>query len=157
MVEFLMAGIPVIFITMSIMEISLESWKFETMIYAIQVAARYACSHGRTCTKGTNTCTITVGNVATLINQQSPSLDPSLLDVTLATHSGTAATCNPLNSCLTSSTQFPSSIDNGVGFDVTITATYPMNNPFPMMWFGNASVAGRTYTLGAVTQQTIVY
>jgi Flp pilus assembly protein TadG len=157
LIEFTIAAVPVIFVTLSIIEMSLESWKFETMVYAIQVAARYACVHGRTCTRNSNTCTITVGNVATLINTQAPSLDPALLNVTLATHSGTAATCNPLSSCLSTATQFPSAIDNGVGYDVTITATYPMYNPLAMMWFGNSSKAGTSFTLGAVSKQTIVY
>src|ERR1019366_4410055 len=149
LIEFTIAAVPVIFVTLSIIEMSLESWKFETMVYAIEVAARYACAHGRTCTKNGNACTITVGNVATVINTQAPSLNPALLNVTLATHSGTAATCNPLNSCLSTATQFPSAIDNGVGYDITITATYPMHNPLPMMWFGNSSLAGHSFTLGA--------
>src|ERR1017187_10919473 len=65
LIEFTIAAVPVIFVTLSIIEMSLESWKFETMVYAIEVAARYACAHGRTCTKNGNACTITVGNVAT--------------------------------------------------------------------------------------------
>ena len=157
LIEFTMAAVPLIFITISIVEMSLESWKYQTMIYAVQVATRYVAGHGRTCTKNGNTCTTNIGSVATLINTYAPSLDPGLLNVTFASNSGTAATCNPLNTCLTNATQYPSSIDNGVGLDITISATYPMNNPFPMMWFGNGSFNGQTHTLGAISRQTIVY
>lgn len=156
MIEFTMVGIPVIFLTLSIIEMSLESWKFHSMAYAIQVAARYACQHGRTCTKNGNTCTIEVENVANMINAQAPSLDPSLLNVTLTTH-GASVTCNPLNTCFTNTAQFPRTTDNGVGLPITITATYPMNNPLPMLWFGSAGSSGSAFTLGATTLQTILY
>src|SRR5579863_7779113 len=112
-IEFTMVAIPVIFLTTSIIEMSLESWKFHSMMYGIQVAARYACQHGRTCSKNTggasaNSCTIRVEDVANMISHQAPSLDPALLNVTLTTHSATT-TCNPLNSCFSTTTQFPDS------------------------------------------------
>jgi Flp pilus assembly protein TadG len=156
LIEFTIVGIPAIFLTASIIEMSLDGWQFESMTYAIQVAARYACQHGRTCTKNGNTCTIEVENVASLINAQAPSLDPSQLNVTLTTHSA-SVTCNPLNSCLTNTAQFPNSTDNGVGFPITITATYPMKSLFPMMWFGSNTSSGTAFTLGATAYQTIVY
>src|SRR5579863_570165 len=95
MLEFTIVAIPVIFATVSIVEMSLESWKFHSMAYAVEVAARYACQHGRTCTKNSNACTIEVENVANLIAAQAPSLDSSLLNVSLITHSQTIS-CNPL-------------------------------------------------------------
>jgi len=156
MVEFTMVAVPMICVTTSIMEMSLESWKFASMSYAIEVAARYACTHGRTCTKSGNTCTIRVQDVATLISAQAPSLDSSKLNISLITNSATK-TCNPLSTCLTDTTQFPSSTDNGVGLDIKITATYPMNNPLPMIWFRSVSTSGGSFTLGATTRQTIVY
>jgi Flp pilus assembly protein TadG len=156
MIEFLLVGIPVIFLTASIIEMSLDSWQFESMAYAVQTAARYACQHGRTCTKNGNACTIEVEDVAGLINAQAPSLDPSQLNVTLTTHSASVS-CTPLNSCLTNTAQFPNSTDNGVGFPITISATYPMKSMFPMMWFGSGNFTGSAFTLGANAYQTIVY
>jgi Flp pilus assembly protein TadG len=155
-IEFTMAAVPLIFLTCSIVEMSLESWKFHTMAYAVEVAARYACQHGRTCSKNGNNCTIRVEDVANLISTQAPSLDPSLLNVTLTTHSATT-TCNPLNTCFSTITTFPSATDNGVGLDIKITATYPMKNPMPMFWFGSQGSSGSSFTLGATSRQTIVY
>ena len=158
MVEFTMVAVPMIVVTMSIIEMSLESWKFHSMAYAIEMADRYACAHGRTCTKNSNACTITVGNVTTVITRLAPALDTSKLNVSLITHNGaTTVTCNPVSTCLSSSTQFPNSSDNGVGADITIKATYPMGNPLVMMWFGSNGSAGPSFTLGATTRQTIVY
>jgi Flp pilus assembly protein TadG len=160
-VEFTMAAIPIIFLTTSIIEMSLESWKFHSMVYAIQVADRYACQHGITCTQNTggtsaNSCTIQVETVANMISQQAPSLDPSLMNVTL-TANGTTTTCNPLNSCFSTATQFPGATNNQVGFPITISATYPMHNPLPMLWFGSRGSSGSVFTLGATTTQLIVY
>jgi Flp pilus assembly protein TadG len=156
LVEFTVVTIPLIFITTSIIEMSLESWKFESMSFAIQAAARYACAHGRTCTKSGNTCTIRVQDVVSVITSQAPSLNTSLLNVSLVTSSATK-TCNPISSCATDTTQFPNTTDNGVGSDIKITATYPMNNPLPFFWFGSGSQVGPNFTLGATTRQTIVY
>jgi len=156
LVEFTMAAIPVVFMTISIFEMSLESWQFHSMAYAIEVAARFACGHGRTCTKNGNTCTIQVKDVANIIATQGPALDSSRLNISLITHS-TTTTCNPLNTCFTNTTQFPSLTDNGLGLDITITAQYPMRNPLPMMWFRNSSLSGNDFTLGATTRQYIVY
>ena len=167
MVEFAIVAIPIIFLTVSIMEMGLESWKFHSMVFAIDQAARYAAGHGRTCTKNGNTCTIQVKDVAYVITNQAPALDPSKLNVTLTTHSSSVS-CTPLSNCTTqncpasvtctnNTTQFPSSTDNGVGLDITIQATYTMYNPIPMLWFGSSASPGQTYTLGARTRQTIVY
>jgi len=169
-VEFTICAVPIIFMTTSIIEMGLESWKFHSMVFAIDMAGRYAAGHGRTCTKNSNTCTIQVKDVAYVIASQAPGLDTSKLNVTLIPHTVSATVnCTPINTCTTkncspgatctdNTAQFPSSTDNGVGLDITIKATYKMYNPLPMMWFGSSASSGATsYTLGATTRQTIVY
>jgi Flp pilus assembly protein TadG len=156
-IEFVMVVVPTIFLTTSVFEMSLASWQFHSMAYAIEVADRYACSHGRTCSKGGNACTIRVQDVANMILAQAPALSSSKLNVTLTTHAATV-TCNPLSFCTSNTNQFPSSTDNGVGNDITISATYPVTNPIPMMWFGStANSGGGTWILGATTKGNIVY
>jgi Flp pilus assembly protein TadG len=154
LVEFTLTTLPIIFLAISVVEMSLLSWKYHSMAYAVEVAARYASMHGRNCTKNANTCTITVGNVASVISAQAPQLDPSLLNVTLTTHAATV-TCNPLNTCLGNTAQFPNSVDNGVGLDITIAATYPFATPLPLYWPGSPS-AGNV-RLGATSRQNIVF
>jgi hypothetical protein len=155
-IEFTIVGVPIVFLTTSITEMSLESWNFHSMVYAIEVADRYACDHGRTCSKNGNTCTIRVQDVASLISHPAPGLDSSLMNVTLTTHS-TSTNCLPLNACFTNTTQFPSTTDNGVGLDIKISATCAMHNPVSMLWFGSAGTAIGTFTVGTTTRQNIVY
>ena len=156
LIEFTLLTLPVIFMTLSILEMSLIGWKYHSMAYGVEVAARYACIHGRNCSKNGNSCTITVGNVANVIASQSPALDASQLNVTLTTHASSVS-CNPLNSCFSNASQFPNSTDNGVGLDVTITATYLFRNPIPFAWAGQAGSTVGTFTLGATSRQSIVF
>src|SRR5580698_8253691 len=85
LVEFTLVGIPLIFLTISIIEASIAMWQYHSMMFANESAARYASMHGYGCTQNGNTCTITVGTVAKMIANQAPSLDTSRLDVTLYT------------------------------------------------------------------------
>ena len=154
--EFTMVGIPIILLTLAIIEASLAMWQYHTMAYAVDLATRYVTMHGRGCTQNGNTCAITVGNVAHLIAQQSPALDASKLNVTLKSQSNTIP-CNPLNSCFSSADQFPSSADNGLNLDVTISATYLISNPMPMFWMGTAPSSIGSVNLGASSRQRIVF
>lgn len=156
MIEFVIVGIPVVFLTLSIIEASLAMWNYHTMSYAVELAARYASVHGRGCTQNGNNCAITVGNVATTIANQALGLDSSKLDVTLKTYS-TTTTCNPLNTCLSNTTQFPSTTDNGVNQDITISATYPISSPMPLFWFGSSPSTIGNMTLGASSRQRIAF
>jgi Flp pilus assembly protein TadG len=156
LIEFTLIGIPVIFVTISIIEASLAMWQFHSMSYTIETAARYAATHGRGCTKNGNTCSITVGGLTHLIANQAPPLDPSKLNITLTTDTTTRA-CHPINVCFSSTDMFPNATDNGVNLDIKIVATYPVSNPMPMFWPGSGAVAGATYTLGATTRQRIVF
>lgn len=152
-----MIAIPVIFLTLSTIEASLAMWQFHTMQYAIELVDRYVTTHGRGCTQNGNACSLTVGNVASMIVSQARALDPAKLNITLTTHSSTT-TCAPVNTCLTSTTQFPNATDNGVNLDVTIAATYPISAPMPMVWPGAGSTSSvGTFTLGATTRQRILF
>ncbi len=156
LLEFTLTSIPILFLGLSIVEMSLLSWKFHSMAYAVEVAARYACVHGRDCTKNGNSCTITVGNVAHVISAQAPQLDSSKLNVTLTTHASTV-TCTPLNTCFSNAAQFPNSTDNGVGLDITVAATYPFATPVSIFWPGSQSYSPGNVTLGATSRQNIVF
>lgn len=156
LLEFTLVGIPVLFLTASVVNTSIAMWQFHTMEYALQVTDRYVALHGRSCSQNGNNCTMTVGGVATMIKTQAPSLDPSKLKVTLTTQSASVV-CEPLNSCLTNSAQFPSTADNGVNFDVTLSGTYKVFIPVLMFWPGSQGVPSANYTLGATTRQTIQF
>jgi hypothetical protein len=94
--------------------------------------------------------------VATIVANQAPSLDTSRLNLTLTTQSG-STNCNPVSSCLSNGTQFPSSADNAVGDDVKLSLTYPISNPIVLFWPGAGSTRAATYTLGATSRQRILF
>src|ERR1700733_9737665 len=135
MIEFVLLGIPVIFITLSIIEVSLAMWQFHSLAYTVAIAARYAATHGIGCTQNGNTCAITVGNVASLLSTQAPALSSSKLNATL-TANGVSTSCNPVSNCFGNTAQFPSSGNNAVNKDVKIVVTYPVVNPLPLFWPG---------------------
>jgi len=66
LIEFILVGIPFLFLWISIEEISRGMFPYHTLQFASKMAASYASEHGATCSSGTNTCSTTVGNVVTV-------------------------------------------------------------------------------------------
>ena len=65
MIEFTLVGIPMIFLLISIFEISRAMWNYHTLAFAIREATRYAAVHGSGCsTDPHNSCQATVAQVA---------------------------------------------------------------------------------------------
>lgn len=169
MLEFVLVGVSVIFTTISIIEMGVESWNFHSMLFAIDTAARYTSGHGRTCTKNGNSCTIQVKDIATMIAQRVPGVSTSQLNVTLTpATTANAVSCTPLSNCTATNcpsgvtctnntAQFPGSTDNGVGSSITISANFTSSKIIPFFWLGSSGSSGQSYRLTATTNQTIVY
>jgi len=156
LIEFSLMAMPTLFMSITIVECSIGMWEFSSMSNALAVAARYAASHGATCSQNGNSCAVTLGNVANVIANTAPALNPAKLNVTLTTASG-ATTCNPLSSCQTSTATFPSGTDGAVGNDITISATYKITNPLPMYWPPREDSDVSSHTLGAISRQRIQF
>jgi Flp pilus assembly protein TadG len=155
LIEFTLMGIPMVFVTISVVYVSIGMWQFHSLAYASEMTARYVSVHGATCAANGNTCTITVGNVATFFSTQAMALDASKVIVQMKDGSGTT-TCNPVNSCNSTATQFPSASYNSVGSDITITATYGVKSPLAMFWPPDIDWA-HDYTVGAQSRQRIMF
>ena len=102
-----------------------------------------------------NTCTITVGNVATFFSTQAMALDASKVIVKMKDGSGTT-TCNPVSSCNSTATQFPSASYNSVGSDITITATYGVKSPLAMFWPPRHRLGARLHGGGPIPPKDYV-
>ena len=89
LIEFTLLGVPLLFITISIVAVSIDMWEFHNLAYSVEQTARYVTVHGATCTQNTNSCTITVGNVATYFKTQALALDPTQVIVMITDGSGT--------------------------------------------------------------------
>jgi Flp pilus assembly protein TadG len=153
--EFAIIGPCLLLLTLTLFQICLIMWQYETLAFAVREGARYAATHGQGCSYTGNSCSVTVSSVAHQIATAATGLDPNVLKVTLTPSTGTGVTCNPLNSCYSNATTWPPSTANTEGTStVTIAATYPMNLFFvhPQGFVGSSSG-----NLQASSQQVIQF
>lgn len=161
--EFAVAGIPIMLLIVSVIEISRGMWTYTTLSYAVTEASRQASVHGSDC-EPPNNCVLLVGNYAYLISGSSPQLDPNQMNVTFSTAGNIVSSypCNPLQSCINAGGQYYGTIFPpplaGTGSDVKITATYPFQSPLTMFFPGLTSpTAAITITLRATSQEPILF
>jgi Flp pilus assembly protein TadG len=157
LIEFTLLGIPMTFILISIVSISIGMWEYQNLAWAVDQTARYGTMHGVTCTENSNSCAINVGNMANYFIGAASALDPGTVSVSFTDGSGTATTCNPINSCTSNSAQFPGTAYNSVGSDIKVTASYTVPNPIALYWPGSGSVVASNFTVGATSRQRIEF
>ena len=135
-VEFTLAGIPVIFLIYSTIQLSMAMWNYHTLAYAVNEGAHYAALRGQGCTTGGNSCGTTVSALAKQIAAAAPGIPDSQVSVTLTTASGAATPCAPLNSCYSNSAAWPpaKNNDNIPGKNITISAQYQYPSALAMFW-----------------------
>jgi Flp pilus assembly protein TadG len=153
--EFALAGIPMMLTFISIVQISLAMWTYQTLAYAAKETDRYIAVHGTHCASGTNNCKLTVGNVATAAANFAIGLSPSSLNLTLTSPS-TTYTCNPVSSCTSNSNQWPPTSDSTVGTVIQTRFQYQFNSALAMVWGGKTTSFG-TYNMGAYSKQRVLF
>jgi Flp pilus assembly protein TadG len=156
LIEFTLTGIPILFLTISIVECSIAMCEYESMINAVTIAARYAANHGANC-QSPNTCTIRIEDIANLIATTAWIITPSSMTVTFTDNTG-PTTCT-LSTCQTNTAQFPSSTSsaNAVGNPITIKVSHRLTNPMPMYWPPHVDTDDAGYTLSASSKQVIQF
>jgi hypothetical protein len=159
LVEFAIVGIPAVFLSLTLFWLPVALWRYHTLAEVAQVTARYVTAHGYDCTQNGNTCSITLGNIASYVESQAVGLSKSSLNVKLTAASGDT-TCNPVSSCDSSSTVYPSgSSDGAQGADIIVTVTYAVTNPIYLYWPGAGTIApsSTTYTFSGKSRQRITF
>jgi len=158
-VEFAMVGIPLIFAMISIVEMARGVWTYYNQAYAVNGTLRYVVVHGADCTTSGNSCTVTIGNIATQLATLGIGLAPTSWDVKfISATSSNSVTCNPLSSCLSNTTVWPPSPDNKVGSRVGISATYPFSTSLAMFWPGASPTHfNGAFSLPAYSQQLMQF
>lgn len=153
MLEFVLVGIPVIFIILSIVEISRGMWAYHTLAYAVREGVRYSVMHGKDCASP-NTCQVTIGQIAGVIEGAAAGLDPNAVTLTFTPASGSASTGTMANQAA-SATTWPPSTANADGQSVKISAVYPFHTFLAIFWAGAHSVAdsGTFYLPASSTEQ----
>jgi Flp pilus assembly protein TadG len=156
MLEFVLVGIPIIFVLISIFEISRGMWIYHSMAYAVREGARYAAVHGKGCADAPNACQVTIGQITSVIQAAGSGLPAGTTTVTFTPASGSVSSDTMVNQ-LASTTVWPPSGANAPGKDVQIKMTYPLRTILAVFWVG----AGRplndsgVFNLGASSTQPI--
>ncbi len=155
LIEFTLCAIPLIFVLISITQMSMTMWNYHTLAESVSYATRYASSRGAGCAG--QTCATTVGSIATLLASRAIGIPPGSVNATL-TSTASTVTCNPLNTCTSNGTAWPSLAGNTAGTDVTISVSYPVKFPIPM--YAPGSGKGSSFgglTLAAQSRQMVMY
>jgi Flp pilus assembly protein TadG len=168
--EFTMIGIPLLFILFGVANMSFAMLTLHTMQEACEQGARYAVTHGSTCSAGTNACGITVGKVAAVVANAAAGVSPNQLSVTLtvctagdntcpATGPLNQVSCSPLSSCISNGTPWPSSSNNTAGgYDVIVSADCSVASPIFMYWpSGGTPVKTPSSTFHAYSRQQLMF
>lgn len=157
MIEFTLAGIASLFLIISTVEISRGMWNYHTLAYAVREGARYVSFRGKGCTNTGNSCSVTIGNIATQIADVGIGLPAGQVDVTFTTNSGANTPCTPLSTCFSNATVWPPASDNAPGGTVTISAKYTFQSALAMFWPGAPSPSFGTIVFPASSTQVIMF
>jgi Flp pilus assembly protein TadG len=160
MLEFTLHAIPLLFVIISLFWMSMGMWEYHTLAEAVNETARYAALHGADCVG--QTCATTVEQIANTLAGRAVGIPPGQLNVTL-TSVAQDYTCNPLTSCQSNSSAWPSLAgntavgDSSAGTDISISAKYQFSSPISVWVPTYGSVRLGAVTLGANSTQPVIY
>jgi Flp pilus assembly protein TadG len=177
-VEMTLVGIPIIFILISVFEISRGMWMYHTLSYSVRNGVRTAVVHGINCINHLdvpNNCPKTINDIATAIQQSAVGIDPGLAELTFTPGSAGAGSTScylatpvgtppygALSNCSTYST-LPWPPDdgngtyNGVGKTVRIDIRTPFASALGMFWPGSKPVNFALMNLGATSTDYVQF
>ncbi len=157
--EFSLAGVPLLFIWISVIQMSIAMWSFHTLQYACKSGGAYVQLHGATdgyC--ASNTCQ--VGNAATAIANKLIGILPSQVTASFYTVSSSdhltktlVKTC-ALDACETDTTTFPNLATNG---EFAIQLEYQFKNGLSMFALQGNTVRFQNPWFPAYTHLTVLY
>jgi Flp pilus assembly protein TadG len=153
MLEFTLVGILLLFVLISTFEIARGMWTYHTLAYAAREGTRYASMHGKGCASP-NTCQITVGQIASLIESAGPGMDPNNTTLTLTPASG-SATSDTIANLLSNSTTWPPAAASAPGKNVQISLNYPFQTFLAILWQPGAG--SQVFHLAASSEEPIQY
>jgi Flp pilus assembly protein TadG len=154
--EFTLVGIPIIFMLVSIFEVSRGMWNYHAIAYAVREGTRYASVHGTNCSTAPNACTVTIAQITQRILDSGAGLSSNQLTLTFTSNGG-AITCLASN-CLLNATVWPPAGSQSVGNNITIRGTYPFVSALSMFWPGSGSgVNFGTFNFPASSRETVQF
>jgi Flp pilus assembly protein TadG len=167
MLEFTLVGIPIMFVLISIFEISRGMWVYHTLSYAVKEGVRYAIVHGTNCgPPSNNTCQTSIATIAQKIQDAGVGLDTgdSKTLLTFIDGGGAQTTCflgGATNPCSGQGTTWPpaggSPAANQVGEVIEIDIVTPFKSAIAMFWPGAQTVSFGTANLWASSSDRILF
>jgi hypothetical protein len=154
MLEFCLVSVPIVFVVVSLIWMCMGMWQYQTMEEAVNFAVRLYATHGADCVG--QTCATTVGNAASVIQQRMIGIPDSQVNVTL-TSTASTVTCNPLHSCYSNSSYWPSLAGNTAGTDLTIKAQLTLTLPIGLWTPHKGTQQFSGTTVAAQARQMVVY
>jgi hypothetical protein len=177
LVEMTLVGIPIIFVLISVFEISRGMWMYETSAYAVKVGVRFAMVHGIDCiTKPgvLSNCPTSINEVSQKIKAAAIGLPSTTTRLTFTPGATSAAPTScyiggtnangpygSLNGCSTYTTTWPpddgSGLLNGGGKSIRIDIKTPFKSALAMLWPGAGSVKFAATDLGGSSADYIQF
>jgi len=177
MIEMTLVGIPLLFVMISIFEMSRLMWVYHTMSHSVREVTRFASLHGQDCAAAAlgNNCAgggtppdnvtgalNTVGALVQVLEYTGVGIDAAKANLNFYSGPGLfnagssspqalglvpVAPCTPISVCAGSAQQFPSTQDSVVGLAICVMVTYQVNTALSMFWPG----AGSGTVFGPIT------
>ena len=120
LIEFTLVGIPLVFLLVSVFEMSRGMWLYHTLATAVREGTRLAVVHGGDCNLYPNSCAVTVRTVANRIRDAAVGLPPSdMQNVTL----GIESTCEKIRGLAATLSTVDAYQEIGDGFDGVVLKT----------------------------------
>lgn len=135
LIEFSLAGIPLIFVLISTFEMARGMWIYHTLAHAVKEGTRFAIVHGFSCSNLPNACEAPLSETARRIRNAAPALVPEDFRLTFTAANGATVEC-ALDECLSEETVWPPPGANRPGMDVEIAGRYPFRSMICMFWPG---------------------
>jgi hypothetical protein len=168
--EFTLVGIPLMFILISIFEVSRVLWQYNTAAHALREGVRFAAVHGNNCAVAPNSCTITIQQVAQRIAFHGAGVVPAdLVNVQFIwgeADQPPGFTCPDLQICLSgggpAGQWWPGPAPGGTPISgaffrmpITIRAQYRMRSAIALFWPGSRPVQAGTFLLPVSSTEMI--
>lgn len=174
--EFTLIGIPILFVLISIFEMSRGMWLYQTMAYAVKAGNRFTVVHGQNCSEVRNCCAVQIQQIAERIRDAGVGLIPEDMQNVTFTSTSSTITCSTLAACLPTgssadrTTYWPTmaaphcidtstTFDGGaaVGLPLVISAQYPFRSALAFFWPGAGTFTFGTFLMGASSRERIYY
>jgi Flp pilus assembly protein TadG len=169
-IEFTLVGIPLLFLLISVFEMSRGMWMYHTLSTAVREGARFAAVRGNNCNMTPNNCAVTVRAISNRIASYAVGMVPTEMQNVRFVSQTRTITCPTLAACQAAGSlgnnYWPAAPpgatpdlggESNMGW-VEVTAQYRFASAIAMFWPGAGSGIGfRPVVFPASSREMIQY